>query len=58
MPGFSVRAGDNKILRFKFYTEAAPVTSNAFIKELPFSRIFFHARVSGQEIWIDNAPEL
>ncbi|MEO6851020.1 MAG: DUF3830 family protein, partial [Mucilaginibacter sp.] len=25
---------------------------------LPFTRTFTQARVSGQEIWIDNAPEL
>ncbi|MBK9271972.1 MAG: DUF3830 family protein [Saprospiraceae bacterium] len=25
---------------------------------LPFTRTFHHARVSGQEIWIDNVPPL
>ena len=24
---------------------------------LPLERTFYHARVSGQEIWIDNVPE-
>ncbi|PWT70520.1 MAG: hypothetical protein C5B59_20455 [Bacteroidetes bacterium] len=48
--------GDN--IRFNCYTEDAPVTSAAFMSILPFARTFFHARISGQEIWIDNAPEL
>jgi len=58
MRGFIIKAQDNKIIRFKFYLEEAPVTSNAFAKLLPFTRMFFHARVSGQEIWIDNTPQL
>ena len=36
----------------------APVTSEAFAKTLPFSQTFVHARVSGQEIWTDSAPQL
>ncbi len=58
MTGFIIKTQDKKIIRFKFYLEEAPVTSNAFAKMLPFTRTFFHARVSGQEIWIDNAPQL
>ena len=58
MTGFIIKTSDNKIIRFKFYTEEAPVTSIAFNRLLPFTRTFFHARVSGQEIWIDNAPQL
>ncbi len=58
MIGFFVRTEDNTIIKFKFYFETAPLTSEAFAKTLPFSRTFIHARVSGQEIWIDNAPEL
>ncbi|HAM99092.1 MAG TPA: hypothetical protein DCQ26_10835 [Marinilabiliales bacterium] len=58
MRGFIIKTQDNKIIRFKFYLEEAPVTSNAFAKLLPFTRMFFHARVSGQEIWIDNTPQL
>lgn len=49
---------DGKTIRFKFYNDDAPVTCVAFAKLLPFTRTFFHARVSGQEIWIDNAPKL
>ena len=49
---------DNDVIRFNLYQDAAPKTCEAFVKALPFTRTFFHARVSGQEIWIDNAPEL
>ena len=55
--GFKICCGAITI-RFRFYTEEAPVTSAAFAALLPFSRIFRHARVSGQEIWIDDAPPL
>jgi len=58
MTAFCIKLADDKLIRFKFYQDAAPATVNAFIKLLPFRRIFMHARVSGQEIWIDNAPEL
>ena len=56
--GFSVKAQNGAIIKFSFYEQEAPHTVAAFIKELPFVRTFFHARVSGQEIWIDNAPRL
>ena len=55
---FCIKTADDKLICFKFYHDAAPVTVNAFIALLPFRRTFMHARVSGQEIWIDNAPEL
>lgn len=58
MKGFKLITSDNKIIRFNYYSDVALVTSNAFSKLLPFSRTFMHARVSGQEIWIDNAPPL
>lgn len=58
MIGFIVKTKDNQIIRFKYYNEAAPVTTSAFNKQLPFTRTFIHARVSGQEFWIYNAPEL
>jgi len=57
MQGFTITA-DNITIRFRFYTEEAPVTCAAFAELLPFTRTFFHARVSGQEIWIDNTPPL
>lgn len=58
MNKFIIKTSDNKIIRFKLYSEEAPVTCSAFMKLLPFTRTFLHARVSGQEIWIDNAPPL
>ena len=58
MQGFVIKTEDNIIIRFHFYMEEAPVTCNAFIDELPFTRTFVHARFSGQEIWISDAPEL
>jgi hypothetical protein len=58
MNGFTIKTHNNIIIRFKYYFDDAPVTSNAFAKLLPFTRNFYHARVSGQEIWIDGAPSL
>lgn len=57
MTGFQIKTTSNSIIRFSFYADA-PVTGMAFAALLPFTRTFMHARVSGQEIWIDNAPEL
>lgn len=56
--GFKITTSDNKEIKFEFYLDAAPVTSKAFAQLLPFTRTFFHARISGQEIWIDNVPSL
>jgi uncharacterized protein DUF3830 len=58
MQGFVIKTKDQKIIRFNFYEEAAPVTVNAFAALLPFERNFVHARVSGQEIWTDNGLAL
>lgn len=58
MKGFFIKLSDNKIIRFRYYIEEAPVTTKAFDALLPFSKTFYHARVSGQEIWTDNAPQL
>src|ERR1700712_1608953 len=58
MPGFCIKTQDNAVIRFSLYTDAAPLTAAAFLTTLPFTRTFFHARVSGQEIWMDNAPVL
>ena len=58
MTGFKITTSDGQEIRFKLYLDNAPVTSKAFVDILPFTRIFYHARVSGQEIWIDNVPEL
>jgi len=58
MKGFIIKTKNNTVLRFSYYTEAAPVTVAAFDQQLPFTRTFLHARVSGQEFWIDNSPVL
>jgi hypothetical protein len=58
MKGFTVKTGEGTVIRFLYYLVEAPVTCNAFDAELPFSKTFMHARVSGQEIWIDTAPKL
>ena len=58
MKGFFLKLSHNKIIRFRYYIEEAPVTTKAFDALLPFSKTFYHARVSGQEIWTDNAPQL
>ncbi len=58
MKGFIIHLPDFQTIRFKLYEDEAPVTTAAFLKLLPFNRVFFHARFSGEEIWINNAPEL
>ncbi|NUM71645.1 MAG: DUF3830 family protein [Ignavibacteriaceae bacterium] len=45
-------------IRFRYYTEEAPRSCDAFNSALPLTRVMYHARVSGQEIWFDNLPEL
>jgi hypothetical protein len=56
MTGFLLKTPTGETIRFRYYTEAAPATVAAFEQQLPFTRTFMHARVSGQEIWIDDAP--
>lgn len=58
MTGFKITTPKNQVIRFNYYEDAAPVTAQAFSTLLPFTRTFFHARVSGQEIWIDDVPSL
>jgi Protein of unknown function (DUF3830) len=58
MTAFIIKTKANEVIRFRFYNEAAPVTVESFIAILPFKRTFMHARVSGQEIWIDDAITL
>ena len=58
MTGFKIVTRDGMEIQFKYYADEAPVTCRAFQEILPFSRVFYHARVSGQEIWIDNVPAL
>ena len=58
MTGFKITTQDGQEINFEFYHDTAPVTSSAFPSILPFTRTFNHARVSGQEIWIDDVPKL
>lgn len=58
MIGFKITTSDGLVIRFRYYLDEAPATAKAFAGILPFTRIFHHARVSGQEIWIDNMPAL
>jgi hypothetical protein len=58
MTGFKVTTSDKQEIRFELFIDTAPVTSKAFLSILPFTRTFYHARVSGQEIWIDDVPKL
>ncbi|HEY4784499.1 MAG TPA: DUF3830 family protein [Bacteroidales bacterium] len=58
MTSFRIRTKENLTIRFKYYLDHAPSTCEAFAKSLPFSRTLIHARVSGQEIWTDDAPVL
>jgi len=58
MTGFKITTQDGQEIKFELYFEDAPITSRAFQSILPFTRTFNHARVSGQEIWIDDVPKL
>ncbi len=58
MTGFRIKTQDGVVIRFGYYLADAPATSAAFAQTLPFTRTFLYGRVSGEEIWIDNAPEL
>ncbi|MBL7765932.1 MAG: DUF3830 family protein [Chitinophagaceae bacterium] len=56
--GFSVETPDGLSIRFRYYNEEAPQTVAAFHRALPFSKSMMHARISGMEIWTDEAPSL
>ena len=43
MKGFKLITPDHQEIRFEFYLDTAPVTSAAFARSLPFTRVFFHA---------------
>src|ERR1051325_10448105 len=58
MNGFQLRTADGTVIRFSYYATEAPVTCMAFDDLLPFTRTFMHARMSGQEIWINDAPPM
>ncbi len=56
--GFSIMSPKIDMIRFSFYQTDSPATAQAFSDLLPLSRTFYHARVSGQEIWFDDLPPL
>lgn len=58
MNGFKITTPNNIEISFEFYTYEAPQTCKAFQSILPFTKMFYHARVSGQEIWINDVPKL
>ncbi len=57
MTGFTIKTSDNRMIRFRYYLEAAPISAAAFQQVLPFTLRFYHARTSGQEFWIADAFE-
>lgn len=58
MKQFKITTPEKDEIVFNLYLDAAPVTANAFMALLPLTRTFYHARVSGQEIWFDGMPPL
>jgi hypothetical protein len=58
MNGFKIITEGNDEISFQYYRNDAPITCDAFTRILPFTRTFNHARVSGEEIWIDDVPAL
>lgn len=58
MTGFKITTKDNIAIRFHFYRDEAPETCAGFARLLPFTKTFYHARLSGQEIWLDDLPPL
>lgn len=58
MKGFKIITKDKQEIHFNYYLDEAPVTCAAFEQILPFRRRFYHARISGEEIWISDAPQL
>lgn len=58
MTGFLLTRNSDVQIRFRYYLTEAPETCRAFDSILPLKRVFYHARVSGQEIWFDDLPGL
>ncbi|RTL56096.1 MAG: DUF3830 family protein [Sphingobacteriales bacterium] len=58
MAQFKIITADSIQIKFNLYSKDAPITCKAFIQLLPFTKTFFHARVSGQEIWTDDLTPL
>lgn len=45
-------------IKFKLYTDDAPMTCSTIVEILPIEITLFHARTSGEEIWTPDGPEL
>lgn len=58
MAQFKITTADDIEIKFNLYLEDAPITCKAFVQLLPFTKTFYHARLSGQEIWIDDLTPL
>lgn len=58
MNGFILCAPDFRPIHFRYYKEEAPETCSAFENLLPLFKEFYHARVSGQEIWFEGLEPL
>lgn len=59
MTGFIIKSPKLEFpIRFMYYGSEAPVTVNGFSRQLPFERVFYHARLSGQEIWTNDGLKL
>ena len=56
--GFQLRTVSGLVIRFRYYLDEAPVTSEVFHTHLPYAQTFVHARTSGEEFWTDKAPPL
>lgn len=53
-----LRIPHSEDIKFRLYTEDAPVTVAAFCAALPIKVTMMHARVSGEEIWSPDGPKL
>lgn len=58
MKGFKLITAVHQVITFEYYFNEAPVTAKAFAALLPFTSTFLHARVSGEEIWTADVPQL
>jgi hypothetical protein len=58
MTTLSLRTLTGTEIKFKLYTDEAPVTCDSFTKMLPLEVHLLHARTSGEELWTPDGPEL
>lgn len=58
MTGFKITTQEGNEIRFSFLIDEAFITYAPFKRILPFTRTFNSARISGQKIWIEDAPQV